>query len=166
MTRGLISLAVVALLAACSGPAPTAGGADGRLLPDDRFELPQYDLEQYRAMIRQLEGTPVVANIWGSWCPPCEAEAPDLAEVSEEFEGQVQFVGIDILDAKDPARDFIRKYDWRYPSVFDPTGAIRDGLGYIGQPVTIVYDARGRVVWDHTGEIDAAMLREQVRAVL
>ena len=166
MMRPAVSLVVVALLTACGGPgaAPAAGG--GPLLPEDRLALPQYDLDQYRAMIRELDGKPVVANIWGSWCPPCEAEAPHLAEVAEEFEGRVQFVGIDILDAREAARDFILKYDWQYPSVFDPTGAIRDGLGYIGQPVTIVYDAQGRVAWDHTGAIDAEMLREQIRAVL
>ena len=45
-------------------------------------------------------------------------------------------VGVDVLDKRGPARDFIRKYKWGYPSVFDPTAAIRDDLGFIGQPVT------------------------------
>lgn len=167
MRRAVPSLVLAVLFVACGGGTdPPPAGQDGSLLPDDRLELPQYSLEQYRAMIDELEGTPVVANVWGSWCPPCEAEAPHLAEVSEEFEGQVQFVGIDILDAREPARDFILEYDWQYPSIFDPTAAIRDGLGYVGQPITIVYDASGEVAWDHTGAVDAEMLREQIQAVL
>jgi len=26
----------------------------------------------------------------------------------------------------------LREFGWTYPSVYDPTGAIRDGLGMIG----------------------------------
>jgi thiol-disulfide isomerase/thioredoxin len=164
-TRLVLASLAALLLMACGG-GDRAPDRAGPLLPEDRLALPQYDLETYHALISELEGTPVVANVWGSWCPPCEAEAPHLAEVSAEFEGQVQFLGIDILDGKEAARDFILKYDWQYPSIFDPTGAIRDGLGYVGQPITIVYDRRGNVAWDHTGAIAAEMLREQIRAVL
>jgi thiol-disulfide isomerase/thioredoxin len=163
-----VALIVVGLmLTACAERArPSGAGSDGALLPEDRLELPEYDLDQYRALIAELEGTPVVVNVWGSWCPPCEAEAPHLAEVSEEFEGRVQFLGVDILDAREAARDFILEYDWQYPSIFDPTAAIRDGLGYLGQPITIVYDAQGELAWDHTGAVDAELLRDRVQAVL
>jgi thiol-disulfide isomerase/thioredoxin len=165
---GRIAVVLGVLLSACAGGAtPSGSGTDGgSLLPEDRLALPQYDLEQYRVLIAELEGTPVVVNVWGSWCPPCEAEAPHLAEVSAEYEGRVQFLGVDILDSREAARDFILEYDWQYPSIFDPTAAIRDGLGYLGQPITIVYDAGGRVAWEHTGAVDAEMLRDRIRAVL
>jgi thiol-disulfide isomerase/thioredoxin len=164
--RPLALLLAAVLLGSCGGGDGGPSGGGGPLLPEDRLALPQYDLDQYRALISELEGKPVVVNVWGSWCPPCVVEAPHLAEVSAEFEGQVQFLGVDILDGKEAARDFILRYDWQYPSIFDPTAAIRDGLGYLGQPITIVYDRQGNVAWDHTGVIDAEMLREQIRAVL
>jgi thiol-disulfide isomerase/thioredoxin len=166
MQRAIASLLTAFVLAACGGAPEAARTGDEPLLPEDRLALPEYDLEQYRALIDELEGIPVVVNVWGSWCPPCEAEAPALAEVSAELEGRAQFLGIDILDAREAARDFILKYDWQYPSIFDPRGTVRDGLGYVGQPITIVYDAGGEVTWDHTGAINAEMLREQVEAVL
>lgn len=108
----------------------------------------------------------MVVNVWGSWCPPCIVEAPDLAEVSAEFQGRVEFVGVDILDQRQAARDFILRYDWKYPSVFDPTGAIRDDLGYVGQPVTVVYDREGRVAFEWNGVTTADMLRREIRKVL
>jgi thiol-disulfide isomerase/thioredoxin len=153
-----------ALLAACATGPNT--GHRGSLLPEDRLALPQYDLDQYRALIEELGGTPVVVNVWGSWCPPCREEAPILAAVSGEYEGRVQFLGIDILDDRASAREFIREYDWRYPSIFDPQGSIRDGLGYVGQPVTLVYDRGGNLAFEWQGTITEELLRREIRNVL
>ncbi len=162
MRRLLTLLGALALLPAGCGTEPAAEVR----LPEDPLELPEYDLARYRALIETLEGTPVVVNFWGSWCPPCEEEAPHLAEVSRELEGEVQFLGVDILDTREPAREFIRRYGWRYPSIFDPPAAIRDGLGYVGQPITLIYDRDGRLAWDKTGTIDAGELREAIAKLL
>src|SRR5919106_821023 len=115
---------------------------------------------------RAHRGTRVVVNIWGSWCPPCRAEAPALAKVAREFEGRVQFLGVDILDVRESAREFILEFDWPYPSVFDENARIRDGLGYVGQPVTVVYDRDGDVPFEWVGAITEKQLRKEIREVL
>lgn len=165
MRRALVATLAVLLMGGCGEERP-AGSRNGPLLPQDRLELPEFDLSSFRAMLAELRGTPVVVNIWGSWCPPCIVEAPDLAQVSTEFRGRVQFVGIDILDQRHAAREFIRRFDWRYPSVFDPTGAIRDGLGYVGQPVTVIYDSDGALSFEWNGVTSADMLRRGIREVM
>jgi thiol-disulfide isomerase/thioredoxin len=167
--RALIAVAAGAVvLASCAQEraAPEERPSAETLLPEDRLALPEFDLALYEALIAELRGTPVVVNFWGSWCPPCTAEAPDLAEASKEYEGRAQFVGVDILDARDPARDFILRYDWQYPSVFDPTGAIRDGLGYIGQPITLVYDRHGELAFEWNGVVTAEQLSKEIDKVL
>jgi cytochrome c biogenesis protein CcmG, thiol:disulfide interchange protein DsbE len=163
----VLVLATAVLVAACArddGARPSQNA--GSLLPADRLALPQYDLEQYRALIAELAGTPVVVNVWGSWCPPCREEAPVLADVAEDNQGRVQFLGIDILDDRPSAREFIREYDWPYPSIFDPQGAIRDGLGYVGQPVTLIYDRQGDLVFEWQGTITEDLLRREIGKVL
>ena len=50
---------------------------------------------------------------------------------------------VDILDTRSDARGFLAEHGWTFPSVFDATGAIRDGLGLLGQPVTLFYAADG-----------------------
>lgn len=144
----------------------TPEGLSAPLLPRTTCSLPQFDPARFRDLLGQLRGVPVVVNIWGSWCGPCLEEAPDLARVAREFEGRVQFLGIDINDLRVPAANFIRRFRWPYPSVFDPPGAIRDALGLVGQPHTLVFDAAGRRTLVHPGAVTARQLRTELRRLL
>jgi thiol-disulfide isomerase/thioredoxin len=166
--KRLLALALALTLAACGGVAEDGGTGSGPrpLLPADRLELPEYGLAQFEELLLELRGTPVLVNFWGSWCPPCRDEAPDLRAAAEEFDGRVQFLGVDILDNRQAAREFIREFDWPYPSIFDPEAEIRDGLGYLGQPITLIYDARGRLAFDLVGTASAELLRQEIRKVL
>jgi thiol-disulfide isomerase/thioredoxin len=163
-------LAVVA--SACAGggakqkPTPASSGtAERSLLPATPDALPTFDPATFRQLLGQLEGKPVVVNVWASWCGPCMAEAPHLAALSRETNGKVRFVGVDIIDQRAPAKAFIHRYGWTYPSVFDPTGAIRDDLGFIGQPVTIVFDASGKQVFQWSGAVDEDVLRTELKTI-
>jgi len=136
------------------------------LLPTDRFELPALDPSGFTELLGQLRGTPVLVNVWGSWCPPCRTEAPALSAASEEFGERVQFLGVDILDDRESARTFMREFDWRYPSIFDVNGAIRDDMGFVGQPITLIFDASGERTLVHQGEIDLEQLRAELGEVV
>jgi thiol-disulfide isomerase/thioredoxin len=161
------AVTVAILSSACTdAPEPNPSTTKGVTLPPSPTALPEFTSAQFRALLRKLKGKPVVVNIWASWCGPCTAEAPGLARVARAFEGKAQFLGVDIIDHVPPARAFIRKYGWSYPSVFDPTGAIRDDFGFIGQPVTVVFDRAGDVALTHSGPIPEELLRKAVDDVL
>jgi cytochrome c biogenesis protein CcmG/thiol:disulfide interchange protein DsbE len=155
-------------LTSCAGRSgePQELAGEEVALPENRLALPEYDLARYEALIDELRGTPVVVNFWGSWCPPCRGEAPELARSAREFEGEVQFLGVDILDHRQPARDFILEFRWEYPSIFDPRAEIRDGLGYVGQPITLIYDTTGELAFEWVGPVNADLLRREIRKVL
>ena len=140
--------------------------ADGPLLPADPYELPAFDMASYEQLLAELEGTPVLVNIWASWCAPCRDEAPHLASAHEEFGDRVQFLGVDILDERGSAREFMREYGWTYPSVFDGPGAIRDGLGILGQPATLFYDASGELVKTWSGPLTDEALADGLDAIV
>jgi thiol-disulfide isomerase/thioredoxin len=116
-------------------------------------------------MLVGVRGTPVLVNVWASWCGPCITEAPALATLATEFAGRVQFVGLDVLDTTSNARAFVDKYGWTFPSVADPKGEVRNGLGFVGQPVTVVLDANGKQVFGLSGPISEAQLRDALAMV-
>jgi cytochrome c biogenesis protein CcmG, thiol:disulfide interchange protein DsbE len=165
MTSRRLASAIVCvglLAAACS-----SGGATSRArLPSDPQALPGFTLADYERAIAGLHGTPVLVNVWASWCGPCRDEAPLLASAHETFGDHVRFVGVDILDQRAAARAFMREFGWTYPSVFDPSGAIRDGLGLLGQPVTLFYDASGELVDTWTGPLSEEALGSGLETIL
>ena len=107
-------------------------------------------------------GSVLVVNFWGSWCPPCVAEAPYLVEAAAELEPEgVQFLGVNIRDAADPAKAFENRWGVTYPSLADEAGRVADqfvdyGLSPNDIPATIVIDAKHRVFSIWRGEIDDA----------
>ncbi len=64
------------------------------------------------------------------------------------------------------AQSFIAQEGYPYPSVFNPTGDIRDGLGLIGQPDTIFFDATGRQVDIWSGAIGFPELVSRIHKIL
>jgi thiol-disulfide isomerase/thioredoxin len=165
--RTVLVVVVMSTLAVGCGSSSGSDCASGKdLLPASPTALPTMDVQQFRELMCQLHGKPVVVNVWASWCGPCIVEAPELAAVAKDFQGQVQFLGVDIQDQPGPAKAFISKEGWIYPSVFDPTGAIRDSFGVLGVPHTLFYDANGEHTFTWSGPVRKPILESGIRGAL
>lgn len=114
--------------------------------------------------LQSLRGHVLVLNVWGSWCAPCRAEAPDLATISKAtYPRGVRFVGIDVRDNPAAGRAFERNYRITYPSFDDQQGLVLaqfTGIIPIGAvPSTLVVDRNGVIRARNIGRIDAPTLR-------
>jgi thiol-disulfide isomerase/thioredoxin len=149
-------------------PSPSVSASNATqasLLPRTADELPEMDPAAFSRLLGELQGTPVLVNFWGAWCPPCHDEMPRLVAAHREFGDRVQFVGVDILDSRPEARAFIADYDMAFPSVFDPPDAIKTSLGQNGQPVTVFYRRDGGFYSSYVGPIPEDLLRRNLRAI-
>jgi len=95
-------------------------------------------------------GEVLVLNFWYAGCAPCRAEAPDLEELSTEFDGKgASFLGVNVRDQPDTAAAFAKTFGVSYPSIVDTDGALQ--FAYAGTvapnavPTTLVIDPEGRV---------------------
>ena len=146
-----VTAAVVVALAsgATDGPA-------GRVAVDGaapQFDLPRVGLDGERVRLADFEGRPLVVNFWASWCVPCRKEMPALQAAAERLDGEVAFVGINHQDGRSPAAEFEHDVGVRYPSGYDPGGAVARDFGVVGLPTTVLVDARGRIVARRLGEV-------------
>jgi thiol-disulfide isomerase/thioredoxin len=174
---GTVGSALVALIAmtiaSCSGgDAPTpAGGASSSPaivavegvegLPATVAELPTTDATAFRTLMDELRGTPVVVNLWASWCEPCMREMPMLSRAAADHP-DVQFLGIDTLDSRTGGESFIAEQGVSFPSLFDPDGAVRTELGSFGLPVTVFFDAGGTQIAKIDGELSQEALAQHL----
>lgn len=117
-----------------------------------------------------LTGRPTVVNIWGSWCVPCQEEAPVLSRVYDGDRGKVRFLGVDTADDPDSALDFSAHVNppVHYPSVVDPDKKVLLGLASSpGPPLTAFVDAAGAVVHVKIGPYTSpASLRSDIATYL
>jgi thiol-disulfide isomerase/thioredoxin len=94
-----------------------------------------------------LRGTPIVMNVWASWCPPCRDELPLLVDLDRRTDdADLLILGLDLLDRTDPAIAVLEDFGVRYPSVADPDGDARAALSVQAPPVTFFIDEDGVVV--------------------
>src|ERR671931_698062 len=133
-----------------AGAIRVAHGSDGalELAGTDPVTGAHVDLASYR-------GKPLVLNVWGSWCPGCNAEAADLARFARSHPN-VQVVGIDTQDSSGGAKSFYRKWSWHHPSIADPKGDLAARLGVQGYPTTFFLNPRHQVVTQIVGATNLA----------
>jgi thiol-disulfide isomerase/thioredoxin len=49
-------------------------------------------------LAKQLQGKPVVVDIYASWCPACKNIAPTVSQLKQQYAGKVEFVVLDVSD--------------------------------------------------------------------
>ena len=113
--------------------------------PFSDFELTT--LEGDVISIEDFRGKIVVVDFWSSWCAPCRAEGPVLAETYKTWrERGVEFIGVAIWDSEGPVRDFIEFHDIQYVNGIDPNGQISVDFGVSGIPEKFFINPDGEIV--------------------
>jgi thiol-disulfide isomerase/thioredoxin len=134
-----------------------------------RISLRGTTLEGAQLSAGDLAGKVVVINTWGSWCAPCNREAPELVAAHRALADRgVAFVGIDVREGPAAGRAFSRKFGMSYPSLAWDGGRILLQLQgkAPGTPTTLVVDSQGRLAARVLARVDAGTLESLVQDVL
>lgn len=178
----VLLLVVALLLSGCgSGDVNTSqngfvGGEPGltRIDPAKRKPAPQVSGQALAAGKKlstgAYHGKVLVLNVWGSWCPPCRKEAPDLVAASKQTRSTAQFIGVNIRDSDPaPARAYVRAFDIPYPSIYDPDGTallpFAGDLPLSAIPATLVIDTDGRIAARVIGTVTTTTLVQLINDI-
>lgn len=111
-------------------------------------------------------GRPVVLNLWASWCGPCRAEMPVLAE-AEARHRDVLFVFANQGEAAAAARRYLDAEGLHLGMVLlDPGSRLGPAVGSRGLPTTVFYDRQGRRIDAHLGAINGPALAARIKPLL
>ena len=115
----------------------------------------------------QFVGKPMMINFWASWCPPCQAETPDLVTAYRQFRNKVQFIGVNATaqDSPQSARAFIKRYAIPYPVGFDSTNAVVNQFEVTGFPTTLFVNAQGLIVARVDGALNPGVMKADLEKI-
>src|ERR1051325_1008770 len=124
------------------------------------------DSDSQRVRLRDYRGKPGVLDFWATWCGPCRAEMPLLAEAEKEYGSRgVAFIAasLDEAKAKNAIREFVEQFQIGFPVWYGATGDDLDKL-QLGNvvPATAFLDAEGRVVARVLGQMRKEELIERL----
>ena len=106
-------------------------------------DLTPMSADDFEGVLVGLRGTPVIVNVWASWCVVCRTEMPLLERTGAADLGKVVIIGVASKDEAGRARAFLDEFGVTYPNIFDSSGEIRGRLGLRGFPTTYVFGADG-----------------------
>ncbi|WNO53714.1 TlpA family protein disulfide reductase [Stakelama saccharophila] len=140
---------------AASDTVGEAGGIDrshaGEAAPDIGFT----DLSGAKHTLDDFRGSPVLVNLWATWCAPCIKEMPTLDALASDMGDRLKVVPISQdLGGAEAVRPWFAKRDYAALQPYvDPDMGWSTTLGG-NLPTTVLYDATGKEVWRYTGDRD------------
>jgi thiol-disulfide isomerase/thioredoxin len=116
------------------------------------------------------EGKVVLLDFFATWCPPCRAEIPHLADIQNAYKGKVQIIGVLMEENKDDLeiQKFEKEFGINFPIANSPANfALSDALGGIRSlPTMVMYDTKGDYFTHYVGAAPQEMIEADIQRAL
>lgn len=138
-------------------------GVSLKLLQETQHKpMPETALQTMTGAQTQLaavaKGKPLVVNLWATWCPPCRTEMPFLAAAQQQ-ERDVAFVFASQGEDASTVQRYLDSSNLGLANVLiDPRRELGREVGSRVFPTTLFYDAAGKLVDVHVGQLSQASL--------
>ncbi|MCO6452433.1 MAG: TlpA family protein disulfide reductase [Caldilineales bacterium] len=161
----LLSLILfVALLISCNPIAPPLPSLSGTQ-PAPELTLPTPDGEMLS--LADFRGDVVFVNFWGTYCPPCVAEMPDLQKVQDGLAGEpFTILSVNVEESPDVVQSWAEEHKLTFPVVISDDGTINPTLALHRMPTTWFVDADGVLRGKMEGQMSATTARKVARILL
>ncbi|MDB5987189.1 MAG: thiol:disulfide interchange protein DsbE [Nevskia sp.] len=96
-------------------------------------------------------GKIVYVDFWASWCGPCAQSFPWLNQMQAKYGKQLAIVAVNLDAQSGDAQTFLGRHPAQFDIVYDARGQLAERYHIDGMPSTVILDAGGRVIHQHSG---------------
>ncbi len=111
----------------------------------------EFDIDDHR-------GQWVLVNFFATWCPPCVQEHPELVELSERTDGQLQVVSVAYNDEDAKVTEFFETNGGSWPVLLGGADGASLDYGVKKLPESFLVDPSGTVAV----KLNGAVTTEQI----
>jgi len=123
---------------------------------DEQFNISQQtkswqilDMEGNPVKFSELNEKPVFISFWATWCPPCVAELPGIADLYEKYQDDVNFILVS-SESRAKVRAFAKKSNLYHLPFYQNTNVPSD-FSSQSIPTTFILNRDGIVVVSKKG---------------
>lgn len=110
---------------------------------------------------------PVVLNFWGTWCPPCRREIPDLVKLYEEYHPRgIEMIGLAVKDEPGDVGSYAMRAGMKWVMLMATDDAIQAYNVVNGIPTTIFLGPDGHEITRFIGSRSYEDFKPAFEAVL
>lgn len=160
VAAGAVDVASLVSVESGSGPA-----VNGKLAPN-------FSWKGSDGVVRSLsdyKGKVVLVNFWGTWCPPCRRELPDIVKLRDEMKGKMEVIGVCLERVENPAphvAKFAQANGLLYPLVIADESVVNAYGGINGVPTTFIVNTKGEITESMVGMRDEATFRKSIEKAM
>lgn len=131
------------------------------------------DLQGKTHRLADYRGKWLLVNFWGTWCPPCLSEIPELNSLHEAHKDKdLVVIGVAMQSGSSTkVADFVAAHRISYPIVIG-TRAIAEKIRLAAEqteeievlPTSFLFGPKGELVYDQAGELTRTTIEKYLKS--
>lgn len=149
--------------------ASTSAGDEGPEIGKRAPDFTLQDINGKTVSLSSLRGKVVMLNFWATWCPPCQAELPEIQRAYNFYRKRpddVAMLLVDVGESRNKVNSFLKEKGYNLPVALDPPSEAANLYLVRGIPTTFFIDRDGIIRDIYIGAATEGEIRERIDALM
>ena len=118
------------------------------------------DIQGKPVSLSDMKGKTVLLDFWTTWCPPCQADAPSIENLSQKYDKNLQVIGISVSEEREIVEKYLKKHPHDFPIVLSSENLLPRSYQIGVFPTYLVISPDGTLTTAEQGDQGFSRLRK------
>lgn len=154
------------------GQISTPTASQKETVEKEQFPLPYTLKDQHNQDISfaDFKGKVIFLNFWATWCPPCQAELPEIQKLYEKYKNSQDVAILTVVHPGGREKnqteiiEFLNEKGYNMPVLFD-SGELSSYFQVSSLPTTFMIDENGKPYGYAIGQLNLEIMESMIKEV-